>query len=51
LVALKAGLRTLGKIRFESLAPVRICTQVSFDELLACHFLRPNYPRPLSICY
>jgi hypothetical protein len=30
------------KIRVEEIKPIRLCGQVSFDWVLAFHFLRPN---------
>jgi hypothetical protein len=30
------------KIRVEEIKPIRLCGQVSFDWLLAFHFLHPN---------
>jgi hypothetical protein len=38
----EAGLQMMEKIRVEEIKPIRLCGQVSFDWLLAFHFLRPN---------
>jgi hypothetical protein len=37
-----------GKTRAESIMRLRICQRVSFDQLLASHFLRPNYQGSVS---
>jgi hypothetical protein len=42
LAALKQVVEASVKIRLETLPPVRICTQISFDQLLACRFLRSS---------
>jgi hypothetical protein len=36
------GLQMMEKIRVEEIKPIRLCGQVSFDWVLAFHFLRPN---------
>jgi hypothetical protein len=38
----EAGLQMMEKICLEEIKPIRLCGQVSFDWLLAFHFLHPN---------
>jgi hypothetical protein len=42
LVGVEGGLQMMEKIRVEEIKPIGLCGQVSFDWLLAFHFLRSN---------